>query len=177
MNGGARAVALVDKADWLERQLNAGANEVGIPELIAWLAKRDPDLAAYVEMRAGRANIERVINSIRHWVRAGDFDRAEQEARNYDGHAAHIGELLRARPLAAGRKQLRYLDERRNAGNEQRQEEANRQHALWQEAANDLWARHPHWGNSEVARALISRFPDAKFDTIRRRIRKLARPG
>lgn len=52
--------------------------------------------------------------------------------------------------------------------------DAAERHALWQQAANEVWAKHPDWSARAVAMQLANNpsVSGDNFDTIRREIRK-----
>lgn len=168
------------KADYLEERLAKGANEVGIADLVAWLREAGkPELVKYVENHTSRRHIEKVIANIRDWVRAGQIDRAEQEAKRYDVNADYIGELLRrriehinAKPLEVGRQIIAGLTERRDQFNAARHRIAEADATAWQREAEKIWKDGPNLPKAEVARRVKKRLnATQKAATIAKKLR------
>jgi hypothetical protein len=58
------------------------------------------------------------------------------------------------------------------ASREAKTKKAARKRGKWQAEADKIWRQHEDWGNSAVAAEIAENDPTAKFDTIRRLIKK-----
>lgn len=79
-------------------------------------------------------------------------------------------------PAAHGQKRLNSLEESRTLHNAARAMAADKEHAEWQAAANEIWQRRPKLTHSAMARRLANDFPRSA-ETIRKHIKKPGQAG